>query len=73
MSSVAITLSLCISFEMSRYQLGHFKHGHLFFATKDNFQFGISIDHAAICGILKIMLLDVVPHLFGNFSPGNRF
>lgn len=66
-SAQAITL-----FEMSRYELGHFKHGNLLFAAEDSFQLGICIDHTAVFGSLEVMLLDIVPHLFGDFGTRNR-
>ena len=48
--------------------LAHVKHADLFFAFKDSGQSGVGIDHPFVFGVLKVVLLNVIPHLFDDFS-----
>ena len=49
----------------------HFKHIDCFFAAKDLSKLLIRIDVALVFWILKIVLLDVSPKLFGHFCAGH--
>lgn len=54
--------------KMTRNEFSHFKHGDLFLAAKNGFQFVIRVDIATIRSILQIMLLDVFPDFLCYFS-----
>ena len=54
--------------KMTRNEFSHFKHGDLFLATENGFQFVVRIDIAFVCFILQLVLFDVFPDFFGHFS-----
>jgi len=53
-------------------RLGHLKHIQ-FLAAKDWLQLVVSQDFPSVLRILKIVLLDVGPNLFCDFTSGQRF
>src|SRR5437660_6047290 len=53
--------------EVVRDQFGHLEHRYLPFAAEDLTQLVVSVDQAPVDGILKLVLLDVVPNLLGDF------
>ncbi len=55
-------------FDVGRNVLGHFEHGHLGFAAENSFQGGVGVDHTLVFLVLELVLLDVVPDFFGEFS-----
>ena len=58
-------------FQVGADDLRQFKHRHLVLAEQGA-QLGVRVDVALVCGILKIMLLDVFPDLFGDLGARNR-
>ena len=54
--------------QMTRNEFRHFEHGDLFLATENGFQLVVRIDIAFVCFILQLMLLDVFPDFFSDFS-----
>ena len=58
---------------MRRDKLGHLEHADLLFAAEDRLEGRIGIDERLFLGILKVVLLDVVPEVLGHFDSGFRF
>ena len=52
--------------------LGHLEHGHLGLASEDGLESGVRVDEGLFRLILKPVLLDVVPHFFGEFATTDR-
>src|SRR6476660_4477815 len=50
----------------------HLKHGNLFLASKNSFEGIVSIDQRLFLCVLKFVLLDVIPDLFGHFATRKR-
>jgi hypothetical protein len=59
-------------FHMPRNVFGHLKHGHLLFASKNSFERIVGVDQRFLLCVLKLVFLDVIPKLFGHFSPRKR-
>src|SRR4030088_1351084 len=55
-------------FQMPRDVSSHLEHGNLFLASKDSFEGIVSIDQGLFLCVLKFVLLDVIPYLFGHFA-----
>jgi len=60
-------------FDVRRNELRHLEHADLLLAAEDRFEGWVGVDHCPLLGILKIVLLDVVPELFGHLATGQRF
>jgi hypothetical protein len=63
---------LNLLFQVIGNEFGHFEHRYLSFATEDSFELVVCIDHAAVCCVLEIKLLDVVPDFLGHFGAWQR-
>ena len=50
----------------------HLEHGNLFLASKDSFEGIVRIDQGLFLCVLKFVLLDVIPYLFGHFATWKR-
>ena len=57
---------------MTRNKLGHFKHRNGLLAVEDRLELVVGVDLGSHLGILKFVLLDVVPEFFGQIGPGER-
>ena len=53
-------------------QLCHLEHGDALLAIKHGLQRIIGIDLRSLLGVLELVLLDVVPELFGEFTARKR-
>ena len=58
--------------EVTANKLCHLEHRNNFFSTEYSAKLVISVDVASFFSILKIVLLDVRPKFFSNFSTWNR-
>ena len=63
---------IVLLFQMARNVFRHLEHGNLFLASKDSFEGIVSIDQRLFLCVLKFVLLDVIPYLFGHFAPWER-
>src|SRR5438445_8211801 len=54
-------------------QRSHLEHRDLLLAAEDLFQIVVGVDHPLVLLVLQAVGLDVVPHLFGDLAPRNRF
>lgn len=59
-------------FDVTGDELGHLKHADLGFAIEHGFEGGVGVDEGLLGGILKLVLLDVVPEFLGEFATGDR-
>ena len=59
-------------FQMARNVFRHLEHGNLLLASKDSFEGIVSIDQRLFLCVLKFVLLDVIPYLFGHFATRKR-
>ena len=59
-------------FQMARNVFRHLEHGNLLLASKDGFEDIVSIDQRLFLCVLKFVLLDVIPYLFGHFATWKR-
>ncbi len=60
-----------VLFDVAGNELGHFKHRNLGLAAENGFKSGIGVDEGLFLLILELVLLDVVPDFFGEFTTGN--
>ena len=61
-----------ILLQVIRDELGHLEHRHLALAAEDGAELFVRVDQAPVDGILKFVLLDVVPDLLGDFGARQR-
>jgi len=57
-------------FDVTRDELGHFKHGDLALAVEHGLQGRIGIDERLLGGVLEFVLFDVIPELLGHLATG---
>ena len=57
---------------MRRDELGHLEHGDGLLAAKDGLEGVGGVDVRLLLGILKVVLLDVVPEFLGHFAARQR-
>jgi len=57
---------------MAGNQLRHLKHSDALLAVEHDLQRVIRIDLSPLLGILELVLFDVVPEFFGQFTTRNR-
>jgi hypothetical protein len=57
---------------MARDEFGHLEHADLALAIENRSERIISVDLSPLRFVLKAVLLDVVPKLFGEFGTGQR-
>ncbi len=57
---------------MTRNKFGHFKHRNGLFAVEDRLELVVGVDLGPHLGILKFVLLDVVPEFFRQVGPRER-
>jgi len=55
---------------MPRDEFSHLEHADLLLATKDHLQRVIGVDQRPLLLVLELVLLDVIPQLFGQFTRG---
>src|SRR5207253_10699519 len=58
--------------EMIRNELRHLEHRNLALAAEYGAELVVGVDESLVDGILKPVLLDVVPDLLRHFSAGKR-
>ena len=58
---------------MSRDEFGHLEHAHLALAVKYRPEIVVGVDLRSLFLVLKTVLLDVVPELFGELGTWDRF
>ena len=59
-------------FDVRRNELGHLKHGDLFLSAEDGLERVIRVDLSPFLGVLKPMLLDIVPELLAHLAARQR-
>jgi hypothetical protein len=55
---------------MPRDEFSHLEHADLLLATKDHLQRVIGVDQSPLLLVLELVLLDVIPQLFGQLTRG---
>jgi hypothetical protein len=58
--------------QVTRNELGHLEHRNSLFTVEDGLELVVGVDLGSHLGVLKLVLLDVVPKLLGKVSPGQR-
>ena len=53
---------------MPRDEFSHLEHADLLLATKDHLQRVIGVDQSPLLLVLELVLLDVIPQLFGHLA-----
>ena len=53
---------------MPRNVFRHLEHGHLLLASKDSLEDIVSVNQRLRLRVLQLVLLDVIPYLFGDFA-----
>jgi hypothetical protein len=57
---------------MAGNELGHLEHRNSLLAIEDELELVVGVDLGSYLGVLKLVLLDVVPKLLGKVGPGQR-